>query len=100
MRIAALCFVALLTFGSAALAQQTTGNAATAPAAPFASVHDPVPGTEAPQPGDPFYPDSRTGRDKVAKDGISTEVVRAAPCSAAARETDGTTTCIGIPDRR
>ena len=98
MRIAALSIVALLAFGPAALAQQTTGNAPPAPAAPSASV--PAPGSEAPQPGDPLYPDSRTGLDKVAKDGISTEVVKAAPCSAAARETDGTTTCIGIPDRR
>jgi hypothetical protein len=96
MRIAALCFVALLTFGSAAHGQQTTGNAAPAPAVPSPSVHDP----ERPQPGDPFYPDSSTGRDEVAKDGISTKVVKAAPCSAAAQETDGTTTCIGIPDRR
>jgi hypothetical protein len=92
MRIAALCIVALLAFGSAALAQQTTGNPALA--------RDPAPGPEGPQPGDPLYPDSRTGLDKVAKDGISTEVVKAAPCSAAARETDGTTTCVGIPDRR
>jgi hypothetical protein len=93
MRIAALCFVALVTFGSAAHAQQTTGNAAP-------SVHDPAPGPAQPQPGDPFYPDSSTGRDQVAKDGISTKVVKAAPCSAAAQETDGSTTCIGIPDRR
>jgi hypothetical protein len=100
MRIAALCFVALLTFGSAALAQQTMGSTAPAPAVPSALAHDPAPGPDAPQPGDPFFPDSRTGLDKVAKDGISTEVVKAAPCSAAARETDGTTTCIGIPDRR
>jgi hypothetical protein len=37
------------------------------------------------------------GLDKVGPDGISTRVVRAVPCSTAARETDGTTTCIGIP---
>jgi hypothetical protein len=37
------------------------------------------------------------GRDIVGPDGISTKVVKAAPCSTAARETDGTTTCIGIP---
>ena len=37
------------------------------------------------------------GLDKVGPDGISTKVVRAVPCSTAARETDGTTTCIGIP---
>jgi hypothetical protein len=37
------------------------------------------------------------GRDIVGPDGNSTEVVRAAPCSTTAHETDGTTTCIGIP---
>jgi hypothetical protein len=37
------------------------------------------------------------GRDDVGPDGISTKVVKAAPCSTAARETDGTTTCTGIP---
>jgi hypothetical protein len=37
------------------------------------------------------------GLDIVASDGVSTKVVRAVPCSKAARETDGTTTCIGIP---
>jgi hypothetical protein len=38
------------------------------------------------------------GRDIVGPDGNSTKVVKAAPCSAAARETDGMTTCIGIPE--
>jgi len=33
----------------------------------------------------------------VGPDGISTKVVKAIPCSTAARETDGTTTCLGIP---
>lgn len=37
------------------------------------------------------------GRDIVGPDGNSTVVVRAAPCSTTAHETDGTTTCIGIP---
>jgi hypothetical protein len=37
------------------------------------------------------------GRDEVGPDGNSTKVVRAAPCSTAAHETDGMTTCIGIP---
>jgi hypothetical protein len=37
------------------------------------------------------------GLDKVGPDGMSTKVVKAVPCSTAARETDGTTTCIGIP---
>jgi hypothetical protein len=38
------------------------------------------------------------GLDEVGPDGISTKVVKAVPCSAAARETDGSTTCVGIPD--
>lgn len=55
------------------------------------------PGTT-PQPGDPSLPLTRTGRDVVASDGVSTKTVKAAPCAKAARETDGTTTCVGIPD--
>jgi hypothetical protein len=41
--------------------------------------------------------DTRTGRVVAEPDG-STKTVRAAPCSAAAHETDGTTTCVGIPE--
>jgi hypothetical protein len=37
------------------------------------------------------------GLDEVGPGGISTEVVKAVPCSTAARETDGITTCIRIP---
>jgi hypothetical protein len=40
---------------------------------------------------------SGPGLNVVGPDGISTKVIRAVPCSTAARETDGTTTCIGIP---
>jgi hypothetical protein len=39
------------------------------------------------------------GLDVAAPDG-STKSARAVPCSAAAHETDGTTTCIGIPERK
>lgn len=38
--------------------------------------------------------------DEVAEDGISTKTVEAVPCATAARETDGTTTCIGIPNAK
>jgi hypothetical protein len=41
--------------------------------------------------------DTGTGRAIVEPDG-STKTVKAAPCGIAARETDGSTTCIGIPD--
>jgi hypothetical protein len=37
------------------------------------------------------------GRDVVGPDG-TTKTVKAVPCSTAARETDGTTTCVGIPE--
>jgi hypothetical protein len=37
------------------------------------------------------------GRDVVGPDG-TTKTVKAVPCGTAARETDGFTTCVGIPD--
>jgi hypothetical protein len=42
---------------------------------------------------------SPTGLAKPGPDGVSTVIVAARPCGVAARETDGTTTCIGIPGR-
>jgi hypothetical protein len=44
----------------------------------------------------PFSP---TGLAKPGPDGVSTVIVAARPCGVAAHETDGTTTCVGIPDR-
>jgi hypothetical protein len=41
-----------------------------------------------------------TGLAQPADDGVSTKIVPAKPCSSAARETDGTTTCVGIPQPR
>jgi hypothetical protein len=41
--------------------------------------------------------DTGTGRTIVEPDG-TTKTVKAAPCSPFARETDGFTTCVGIPD--
>jgi hypothetical protein len=38
------------------------------------------------------------GLDKLGPDG-TTKSVRAVPCSRAAHETDGTTTCVGISNR-
>jgi hypothetical protein len=38
------------------------------------------------------------GLNVVDADGVSTRTVKAVPCSVAARGTDGTTTCVGIPD--
>jgi hypothetical protein len=42
--------------------------------------------------------DTGTGRAIVEPDG-STRTVKAVPCGKVARETDGFTTCIGIPDK-
>jgi hypothetical protein len=44
--------------------------------------------------------DQGPGLNKVAPDGVTTRTVRAVPCGTAARETDGTTTCVGIPEER
>jgi hypothetical protein len=44
----------------------------------------------------PFSP---TGLARPGPDGVSTVIVAPRPCGVAAHETDGTTTCIGIPDR-
>jgi hypothetical protein len=44
--------------------------------------------------------DQGPGLDTIAADRVSTKTVRAVPCSTAARETDGTTTCVGIPEER
>jgi hypothetical protein len=39
-----------------------------------------------------------TGLARVGPEG-STKIVKAVPCSTAAHETDGSTTCVGIPDK-
>ena len=44
-------------------------------------------------------PISPTGLSKPGPDGVSTVILAARSCGVAAHETDGTTTCIGIPDR-
>jgi hypothetical protein len=44
-------------------------------------------------------PFSATGLARPGPDGASTVIVAARSCGAAAHETDGTTTCVGIPDR-
>src|SRR5258708_29720548 len=87
MRILPLVAV-LALLGSAAVAQTNAPQGyigAYGPDAPNKDFGGPVP---------EVYPGP--GRDEVGTDGISTKVVKAAPCSTAARETDGTTTCIGI----
>jgi hypothetical protein len=73
----------------------TTQPAPTA-SAPRASEPAPKSDTYMPAELPPVY--TGPGRDVVGPDG-TTKTVKAAPCSTAARETDGFTTCIGIPDK-
>lgn len=44
-------------------------------------------------------PAATVGLAKPGPDGVSTVTVAPKPCSAAAHETDGTTTCVGLPNR-
>jgi hypothetical protein len=88
-------FAALMILSAPALAQQPAP--AVDPTAPPPAAGAPVSGA-APPVGSPQYPGTTVGLDKVGDDGVSTKTVKAVPCSAAARETDGSTTCVGIPD--
>jgi hypothetical protein len=42
--------------------------------------------------------DTGPGLNVAAPDGIGTKAAKAVPCGTAARETDGFTTCVGIPE--
>src|SRR5882757_3100053 len=100
-RIAFIAAVAVTMLPLAGFAQQLPGTVpseTTVGVAPSGPAGAPGPNV-VPQPGGPLNPGTQTGRDVVASDGISTETVKAVPCSTVARETDGSTTCIGIPDR-
>jgi hypothetical protein len=100
-RIALIAAVAGTMLPLTGLAQQTTGTAGSPPPSTL-ELAPPATGTPAnpnvvPEQGGPLHPAAQTGRDIVASDGVSTETVKAVPCGTAARETDGTTTCVGIP---
>ena len=89
---------AFALLASAAFSQTPGSNTAPPPAAPSQPIGAGTPPAGGPlEIGGPWLPATDAGLDKVASDGISTRTVRAAPCSTAARETDGTTTCVGIP---
>jgi hypothetical protein len=83
---------------------------ATKPADPAPAASEAAPkgytGAYAP-PGTPAIPYSTgplptqntgPGLNVAGPDGFSTKAVRAVPCSTVARETDGFTTCVGIPE--
>jgi hypothetical protein len=91
--------VFLTLISGAAVAQQTTGTIGNgSPPAALAPPAMPLTAGAAPEVGGPLISQSATGLSKVADDGVSTKIVAAVRCSTAARETDGTTTCIGIPE--
>jgi len=79
----------------------------------FTDTYTPVsPGTYTPATSDtgapsalPFggpLPEVNTGPglNIVGPDGVSTKTVKAVPCGLAAKETDGTTTCVGISEAK
>jgi hypothetical protein len=102
MRRIALLTIAAVTMlpltGFAQQAPETVPSAPTVGVAPSAP-GPAVPRDVVPEQGGPLHPAEQIGRDIVADDGVSTKTVRAAPCTTAARETDGTTTCVGIPGK-
>ena len=101
MRVITLV-AALSFFAPTAFAQTETPKS-------FTDTYTPgTPGTGAPVPSGapsplPFggpLPEVNTGPglNIVGPDGVSTKTVKAVPCGLAARETDGTTTCVGTSE--
>jgi hypothetical protein len=77
-----------------AFGQTETGNGYTGAYAPAAA-----PGAAPDRPIGGLLPEAVVtgpGLNIVGRDGVSTRTVRAVPCSTAAQETDGTTTCVGL----
>ena len=81
---------AMAVLASDAFAQTETPKGYTGAYAPAGT----PPSLVSPEP--PPQVNTGPGRDVEGPDG-STKTVKAVPCSTAAHETDGTTTCIGIP---
>jgi hypothetical protein len=80
-------------------AREDIGGVAPSPAINGQTQQQPVAATDVRGVAEPA-PSSSTGLSKIADDGVSTKIVRAKPCSIAAQETDGTTTCVGIPSKQ
>jgi hypothetical protein len=95
-------FLTLMFLSAPALAQQVVTPAVDPTAPPPAAQTAPATGLPvsgaAPVVGTPQYPGTTVGLDKVGDDGVSTKTVTAVPCGTAAKETDGSSTCVGIPD--
>jgi hypothetical protein len=102
MRIFSLAAVAVFAvLSAAAFAQTETPKQAETPKGDTGAFAPP--GTPGPAPYStgplPLIDSGSPGLDVAGPDG-STRTVRAVPCSKSAHETDGTTTCVGIEERR
>ena len=108
-KFAAFLIIAFALLSSRAFAQtpDSGGNGAqptspgiggSPPPPPLGSVADTPSGIVLPG-GNPLISRTDTGLNEVGSDGVSTKTVPAKPCTTYARETDGTTTCVGIPGR-
>jgi len=114
MRMSAFSIIAVLAVtSSTGLAQQAPGTATgPGPALPPPPLSEPLPVVppplSAPAPPTPSAPGATAppaaprsaGADSADKDMSSTVSVKPVPCGRFARETDGSTTCIGIPETR
>jgi hypothetical protein len=82
----------------AVFAAPVFGQTGTANGYTGAYVPVPAPGAVPDRPVGGLLPEAVTGPglNIVGRDGVSTKTVRAVPCSTAAQETDGTTTCVGL----
>ena len=84
------------------------GNAGVPPVTGTGAASPPIAGQAQPSPVAPKGVEgvaeqsqsSTVGRAEPGPDGVSTRIVAPRPCSTAAHETDGTTTCVGIPAKR
>src|SRR3982751_387951 len=103
MRLAALSLsiaVAHVVFAPfLACAQQTPGTSGELPARPAMS-GPPSTATVGAAPLVSRPPLPAGGAAKSREELVPLTPVKAAPCSISARETDGTTTCIGLPSER
>jgi hypothetical protein len=89
-----LVAILVVSLSSLALAQQKP-DAAKGYTGAYTAPGDPKPYSTGPLP----QIDTGPGRD-VPGPGDTTKTVKAVPCKATAQETDGITTCIGIPEKK
>ena len=104
MRLATFSFSVVLihiVFASfPAFAQQTPGSSGESPMPPAVTAPSSAPAsTVGVAPPVSHSPLRATSAGKSPEELVPLTPVKAAPCSIAARETDGTTTCIGLPGK-